>query len=105
MLNLLVINDLTWCDRPVADRPRNSRSPDFASPSLTRPRQRPGRTLDPEQLARLADAALITPALSGVWANSTNGRSIDLWSMNQLIEPVAVSLFIKEAGHPPASPG
>jgi hypothetical protein len=30
-------------------------------------------------------------------------EGIDRWSMSQLTEPIAVSLFTREMGHPPAS--
>jgi hypothetical protein len=103
VLNLLVAGDLAWCDRPIADRPA------FAVPELRLPETDPAapaatRALAPEALGKLAESALITPALKWRLGELDKWERIDRWSMSQLIEPVAVSLFTKETGHPPASP-
>jgi hypothetical protein len=103
VLNLLVASDLAWCDRPVSDRPA------FAVARLRIPESDPAapaasRALAPEELARLADSALITPALNWRLGELDKWERIDRWSMSQLTEVVAVALFTKEKGHPPASP-
>ena len=99
VLNLLVASDLAWCDRPVSDRP------DFAVPRLRIPEPDAAtRALDPEELALWADSALITPTLTWRLGDLEKWDRNDCWSLNQLTEVVAVSLFTKEMGHPPASP-
>jgi hypothetical protein len=103
VLNLLVAGDLAGCDRPVSDRPA------LAVPRLCIPEPDPGaptatRDIPPEEIARWADSALITPILTWRLGELDKWEGIDRWSMSQLIEPVAMSLFTKEVGHPPASP-
>jgi hypothetical protein len=102
VLNLLVASDLTWCDRPVVDRPA------FAIPRLRIPEPdsaapRVAHALDPEVLAHYADTALITPALEWRLGEIDKWEKNDRWSLGQLSESVAVALFTKELGHPPAS--
>jgi hypothetical protein len=103
VLNLLVKSDLAWCDLAIADRPA------FAVPHLRIPEPDPARPAAtraavPEELARWADSALITPVLSWRLGELDKWQGIDRWSMSQLTEVVAVSLFTKKMGHPPASP-
>jgi len=103
VLNLLVANDLAWCDRAVGDRPGLAVprlgifEPDPGAPAAT-------RALVPEKLARWADSTLITSALSWRLGDIEKWERIDRWSMSQLTEAVSVALFTKETGHPPASP-
>lgn len=102
VLNLLVASDLAWCDRPIADRPA------FAIPELRIPELDPAapaanRGLAPDKLASLAESALITPSLAWRLGELDKWERIDRWSMSQLIESVALWLFSKETGHPPAS--
>ncbi len=103
VLNLLVANDLAWCDRPVDVRPTVAVSrlhifePDPAAP-------RSARALAPEELARWADSAVVTPTLSWRLGDIEKWEGIDRWSIRSLSEVVAVSLFTKDVGHKPASP-
>ena len=103
VLNLLVANDLTWCDRAAADRPAFAvdrlRIPelDTAAPAAL-------RAVAPEDLARWADSALITPTLNWRLGELDKWERNDRWSFSQLTEAVAVALFSKEMGHAPASP-
>ena len=103
VLNLLVASDLAWCDRPASDRPAFAvdrlriPEPDAAAPAAA-------RALAPEELARWADSALITPGLNWRLGELDKWERIDRWSFSQLTEAVAVSLFTKETGHAPASP-
>jgi hypothetical protein len=103
VLNLLVANDLSWCDRPASDRPAFAvdrlriRESDLATPAAA-------RALAPEELARWTDSALITPALNWRLGELDKWEQIDRWSFGQLTEAVAVSLFTKETGRAPASP-
>jgi hypothetical protein len=102
VLNLLVANDLAWCDRPASDRPV------FAVPRLRIPEPDPTApaatlALAPEELARWADSALITPTLTWRLGELDKWERLDRWSLSQLTEAVAVSLFTKEMGHAPAS--
>ena len=102
VLNFLVASDLSWCDRPISSRPA------FAIPELRIPEPDPAapaaaKALAPEELARLAQSALITPALAWRLGELDKWERTDRWSFGQLIESVAVSLFTKEKGHPPAS--
>ena len=103
VLNLLVANDLAWCDRPASDRPAFADErlripePDAAAPAAA-------RALAPEELARWADSALITPGLNWRLGELDKWERNDRWSFSQLTEAVAVSLFTKETGHAPASP-
>ena len=102
VLNLLIANDLAWCDRPGIARPVLAISRlqiyegDPAAPEST-------RALAPDELARWADSALITPTLTWRLGDIEKWDGIDRWSMNVLTESVAVSLFTKETGRPPAS--
>jgi hypothetical protein len=103
VLNLLVANDLAWCDRPASDRPAFAverlriPEPDAATPAAA-------RALAPEELARWADSALITPSLNWRLGELDKWERNDRWSFSQLTEAVVVSLFTKEMGHAPASP-
>ncbi len=103
VLNLLVANDLAWCDRPVDQRPAVAVSrlhifePDPAASRST-------RALAPEELARWADSAVITPTLSWRLGDIEKWEGVDRWSIRYLSELVAVSLFTKDVGHKPASP-
>jgi hypothetical protein len=99
VLNLLVANDLAWCGRPASDRPA------FAVERLRIPESDvAARGLAPEELARWADSALITPSLNWRLGELDKWERNDRWSFSQLTEAVAVSLFTKETGHAPASP-
>jgi hypothetical protein len=103
VLRLLVANDLAWCDRPAADRPG------FAVPRLRIYEPDPSappaaRALPPEELARWADSALAAPALRWRLGELEKLDQNDRWSLGQLKEAVAVPLFTREVGHPPASP-
>jgi hypothetical protein len=103
VLNLLVASDLSWCDRPIALRPA------FAVPRLLIPEPDPTAKAakvapTPEELARWADSALITPTLAWRYGELDKWERIDRWSLSQLAEAVAVALFTKDMGHPPASP-
>ena len=103
VLNLLIANDLAWCDRPGIARPVLAISKlqiyegDPAAPEST-------RALAPDELARWADSALITPTLTWRLGEIEKWDVIDRWSMSVLAESVAVSLFARETGHQPASP-
>jgi hypothetical protein len=103
VLRLLAANDLAWCDRPVSERP------DFAVPRLriyehdaTTPAA--ARALAPDVLARWCDSTLIVPALKWRLGELDEREKQDRWSLNQLTEAVAVSLFNRETGRPPATP-
>ena len=103
VLNLLVANDLAWCDRLPADRPA------FAVPALRIYDPDPraptvNGAIRPSELARLVGSSLIAPALSWRLDELEKFAGIDRWSMNQLIEPVAVALFTRETGRAPTSP-
>jgi len=103
VLNLLVANDLAWCDRPVVEQPS------VAVPRLRifepDPTSAPAaRAVAPDELAKWADSSLITPFLTWRLGEIEKWERIDRWSMNALFEAVSVSLFTKETGHPPASP-
>ena len=103
VLNLLVANDLAWCDRPAADRPAFAVDR-LRIPELNAAAPAAARALAPEELARWADSALIAPTLSWRLGEIDKWEHIDRWSFSQLTEAVAVSLFTKETGHAPASP-
>ncbi len=110
VLDLLVANDLTWCDRPASDRPafavERQRIPelDAAAPAAVRAVAPAAvRAVAPEELARWADSALITPTLNWRLGELDKWERNDRWSFNQLTEAVAVSLFTRETGHAPAS--
>ncbi len=102
VLSLLAANDLAWCDRPGIARPMLAISRlqiyegDPAAPEST-------RALAPDELARWADTATITPTLTWRLGEIEKWDGIDRWSMNALTESVAVSLFTKETGRKPAS--
>ncbi|MGO9920805.1 MAG: hypothetical protein ACLQIB_39710 [Isosphaeraceae bacterium] len=103
VLNLLVANDVAWCDRPVALRPEFAGEtlhifvPDPAAPAAA-------RAVAPEQLARLAESALIAPNPSWRMGELDKWERIDRWSLRELNQAVVVSLFTKEMGRAPASP-
>ena len=103
VLNLLVASDLAWCDRPVSDRPafavERLRIPEPDAAALAA-----AKALAPEELARWADSALITPSPNWRPGELDKWERNDRWSFSQLTEAVAVSLFTKETGHAPASP-
>ncbi len=71
--------------------------PDSRAPAVN-------RAITPEELARLSGSSLIAPALSWRLDELEKFAGIDRWSMNQLIEPVAVALFTRETGRAPTSP-
>jgi hypothetical protein len=103
VLDLLAANDLAWCDRPVGERP------EFAVPKLriyqADPTAPPAtRKLAPEELARWAESILINPALPWRMGELENYERNDRWSMSLLKEAVAVPLFTREMGRPPATP-
>lgn len=62
------------------------------------------RALPPEDLARWADSALISASLAWWLGDLVMWDRADRWSMGQLKESVAVALFAREVGRPPASP-
>ena len=103
VLRLLAANDLAWCDRPVGERPA------FAVPRLRIYQADPtappaARALAPEELARWAESILIDPALPWRMGDLEKWERNDRWSMGLLKEAVAVPLFTREMGRPPASP-
>ncbi len=80
VLNLLVANDLAWCDRPMEEQPT------IAVPRLHIYQMDPAapakaRALGPEELARWADSSLITPILTWRLGNIEEMERIDHWSM------------------------
>jgi hypothetical protein len=103
VLRLLAANDLAWCDRPVSERPA------FAVPRLRIYEHNPAapataRALSPQELARWTDSTLIRPALKWRLGDLEQWERSDRWSLNELKATVAVSLFTREMGSPPASP-
>jgi hypothetical protein len=103
VLRLLAANDLAWCDRPAFERPA------WAVPRLRLYQADPAappaaRALPPEELARWTDTVLIHPALPWRMGELEQWERNDRWSLGQLEEAVAVALFARETGHPPASP-
>jgi hypothetical protein len=102
VLRLLAANDLAWCDRLATERPP------LAVPRLRIYQADPAappesRALPPEDLARWADSILVNPALPWRMGDLERLERDDRWSMGQLKESVAVSLFTRERGRPPAS--
>jgi hypothetical protein len=102
VLRLLAANDLTWCDRPASERPP------LAVPRLRIYQADPStppaaRALWPEELARWTDSLLIDPAPPWRMGDLEKWDQNDRWSLGRLREAVAVSLFIREMGRPPAS--
>ena len=103
VLNLLIANDLAWCDRPPMDRPGlavprlHIYDPDPAAPPAS-------RALPPDELARWADSSVLDAGAP--WRKGQVEQAVgnDRWSMGQLKEAVAVALFRKEQGRPPATP-
>ena len=99
MLNLLVANDLAWCDRPVSEQPAYAvptlriSEPDPAAPAAARA----VAPEEPGQTGRLRPDHTRPDLAAG--RDRQMGR-IDRWSMSQLTEAVAVSLFTKETGRP-----
>jgi hypothetical protein len=103
VLRLLAANDLAWCDRPASDRPV------LAVPRLRIYQADPsmpsaGRALPPEELARWAESVLIHPAPPWRMGELEKWNQSDRWSLGQLEEAVAVPLFTRQMGRPPASP-
>jgi hypothetical protein len=103
VLHLLAANDLAWCDCPVGERP------EFAVPKLRIYQADPtappdARLLAPEDLARWAETILINPALPWRMGELEELERNDRWSMGLLKHAVAVPLFTREMGRPPASP-
>lgn len=102
VLRLLVANDLAWCDRPVSERPAiavprlHLYASDPTTPSAT-------SGIPPEDLARWADSALITSQLSWRLGEIEQWERTDRRSLGMLKEAVAVPLFTREIGRPPAS--
>ena len=103
VLRLLAANDLAWCDRPAFERPSLavSRLRIYEADSSTPPA---ARALPPEELARWADSILIHPAPPWRMGDLEKWGRNDRWSLGQLEEVVAVPLFTRELGRPPASP-
>ena len=105
VLRLLAANDLAWCDRPASERPPMAvpRLQIYDADPATPPA---ARALSPEELARWADSALVTPALYWRLGNESieHWDKIDRWSLGRLKEAVAVALFTREMGRPPATP-
>jgi hypothetical protein len=104
VLRLLVANDLAWCDRPSTERPA------IAVPRLQIYEHDPAappasRALSPGELARWADSSMIVPAPPWRMGEIEKWEQVDRWSMGRLKEAVAVPLFTREMGRPPASPG
>jgi hypothetical protein len=103
VLNLLVANDLAWCDRSVVDQPPvavprlHIVAPDPAAPAAA-------RALAPDELARWADSSLIGPGLAWRLGEIEKWERIDRWSIGVLVEAVSVALFTNEMGHPPTTP-
>jgi hypothetical protein len=103
VLRLLAANDLAWCDRPVFERPA------FAIPRLRIYAHNPAapataRALSPQELARWTHSTLIGPALKWRLGDLEQWERSDRWSLNELKVAVAVSLFTREMGRPPATP-
>ena len=102
VLRLLAANDLAWCDVPASERPP------VAVPRLRIYQADPStppaaRALPPEELARWADSVLIHPAPDWRMGELEMWDQNDRRSMGQLKEAVAVPLFTREMGRPPAS--
>ena len=102
VLRLLAANDLAWCDRPASNGLR-SRCPGCGSTRPTRPRRRPREPSRREELARWADSVLIDPAPPWRMGDLEKWDQNDRWSLGRLKEAVAVPLFTREMGRPPAS--
>ena len=103
VLRLLAANDLAWCDRPAGDRPA------FAVPRLRIYQSDPmappeSRALAPDDLARWADSTLINPAPPWRMGELEKWERNDRWSLSELKQAIAVPLFTREMGRPPASP-
>jgi hypothetical protein len=103
VLRLLAANDLAWCDRPASERPP------LAVPRLRIYQADPStppaaRALPPEELARWAESVLIHPAPPWRMGDLETWGQSDRRSLGQLKEAVAVPLFTREMGRPPASP-
>lgn len=103
VLRLLFANDLAWCDRPFSERPALADArlhvyePDpSAAPS--------SRAIPPDELARWADSSLLAPVLPARLGDLERWGHNDRWSLGLLKESVAVALFTREVGRPPASP-
>jgi hypothetical protein len=103
VLRLLAANDLAWCDRFVPERPAFAvpRIRIYAADPATPPA---ARALTPDELARWTDSALIAPGLPWRLGELEKWDQIDRWSLGQLKEAVAVPLFTREMGRPPAGP-
>jgi hypothetical protein len=103
LLRLLIANDLRWCDQPLNVRPSFAvrglkiYGPDPSPNAKALP-------MAPEDLARLADSSLIVPALAWRLEDIESWAKNDLWSLGRLKEAIAIALFTRETGRPPASP-
>jgi hypothetical protein len=103
VLRLPAANDLAWCDRPVGERPA------FAVSRLRIYQSDPmapsgSRALAPDDLARWADSILIDPSPEWRMGELETWERNDRWSLGQLKEAIAVPLYTREMGRPPASP-
>jgi hypothetical protein len=103
VLNLLVANDLAWCDRSSAQRPG------FAVPDLRIYEPDPtapisARGLDPEALAAWAGSSRHAGPMRWRQGVIESFDRSDRWRMWELSEAVASALFFKETGRRPASP-
>ena len=104
LLRLLAANDLAWCDRPVSERPgfavKRLRIYDHdpAAPAAA-------RALSPQELAEWTDSSLIAAALHWRMGEVESMEKNDRWSLGRLRDAVAVALFTRETGRPPATPG
>jgi hypothetical protein len=102
VLRLLAANDLAWCDLPASERPP------FVVPRLRIYQADPStpqaaRALAPEEMARWTDSLLIDPAPPWRMGDLEKWDHNDRWSLGRLKEAVAVPLFTREMGRPPAS--
>ncbi|WZO96276.1 hypothetical protein EP7_003265 [Isosphaeraceae bacterium EP7] len=101
VLRLLAANDLAWCDRPIFERP------EFAEPRLRIYASDPAalaaaRALPADDLARWLDSSLIAPTLLWRLGEAELVDRGDRQWMALLKDAVAVPLFTREMGRPPA---
>jgi hypothetical protein len=103
VLRLLAANDLAWCDRPASEQPPVAVArlriyqPGASTPAAA-------RALPPEELARWAESVVINPTPPWRMGDLEKWYKSDRWSLGQLKEAVAIALFTRETGRPPASP-
>jgi hypothetical protein len=103
VLRMLIANDLRWCDQPPGARPpfveRRLKiyGPDSTSTAVPLP-------LPAGELARLTDSSLVAPALAWRLDDFDSWAKNDRWSLGRLKESIAIALFRREMGRPPASP-